>query len=251
MFAKLLPAAFPAAEIVDGESAMRRARRCKTVAEVAEIRASVALADACLAAAETQFRAGVSERRLTGAFMEHMARAGVTTPSSQDVAWITSPEHPWRRGDRDRPLADGDLVVLAGGVVRGGYTGELARTHAVGGGHAALFDRLATLRAELLAVCRPGVPGTALIDVYEAAGVTPPPVPIARGLGLGFDLPIVTAALADTAAAEAFAPGEVVALTSFVWERGAGAAITIDAVHITHDDPELLSPEPLRSEDPT
>ena len=94
MFAQLLPMAFPNADIVDGETAMRRARRCKTTAEVSEIRASVALAERCLAAAEARFRHGVTERQLTGAFMTEMALAGVTHPSSQDVGWITSPEHP-------------------------------------------------------------------------------------------------------------------------------------------------------------
>src|SRR5690554_2586013 len=237
MFAQLLPAAFPAAEIVDGDAAMRRARRTKTPAEVDELRASVAVTERCLRAAEQRLAAGVTERELAAAFMGEMARAGVTTPSTQDVARITSRKHPWARAERDT-LAAGDLVVLSGGVVRGGYTGELARTHAVGGGHAELFERLATLRSELLAVCRPGVPGTALLDVYEAAGVTPPPSPIARGLGLGFDLPIVAADLPDTAAADTFEPGVVIALTSYVWQPGAGAAIAIDPVHITDHGPE-------------
>ena len=123
MFAQLLPAAFPVAEIVDGEAAMRRARRIKTPAEVDEIRTSVDVAERCLAAAESELAAGTTERRLTGAFMEEMALAGVTTPSNQDVAWITSPEHPWRRGDRDAVVRDGDVVVLGGGVVRAGYVG--------------------------------------------------------------------------------------------------------------------------------
>jgi Xaa-Pro dipeptidase len=241
MFAQLLPAAFPAAEIVDGESAMRRARRVKTDAEVAEIRTSVAVARRCLAAAEAQLRPGVTERRLTGAFMEEMALAGVTTPSGQDVAWITSREHPWRRGDRDSRLAGGDLVVLAGGVIRGGYAGELARTHAVGGGHEALFARIEELRGSLLDVCRPGAPASALLDAYAAAGITPPPVPIARGLGLGFDLPIVTADLPETAAADTLDAGVVFALTSYIWEEGAGAAVTTDPVHVTEHGPELLT----------
>lgn len=243
MFAKLLPAAFPAAEIVDGEAAMRRARLCKTPAEVDEIRASVAVAQRCLDVAGSHLRAGATERGITAAFMAEMARAGVTTPSTQDVARITSPEHPWRRGDRDRRVAPGDLVVLAGGVVRGGYTGELARTHALDGGHAGLFARLAELRAGLLEVCRPGEPGSALLDAYASAGVSPPPVPVARGLGLGFDLPIVAADLPASPGADPFQPGVVLALTSFVWERGRGAAMTIDPVHVTDDGPALLASE--------
>src|SRR5690606_37868071 len=121
----------------------------------------------------------------TAAFMEEMSRAGVTTPSSQDVAWITSPDHPWKRGDRDTSLVDGDVVVLAGGVIRGGYTGELARTHAVGDGHPPLSNRLEDLRGRLLDACRPGIPTSSLLDAYAAAGTPAPPVPVARGLGLG------------------------------------------------------------------
>lgn len=242
MFAQLLPIAFPLAEVVDGEAAMRRARRIKTGAEVAEIRASVALAARCLDVAGTELRVGATERAITGAFMEEMALCGVTTPSGQDVAWVTSPDHPWRRNGRDTPLAAGDLVALDGGVVRGGYAGELGHTVAVGGGHAGLLDRLGELRGALLAACNAGAPASDLVDVYAAAAIAPPPVPIARGLGLGFDLPIVTADLPDTAAADRLDAGVVLAITSYVWEPGAGAAIAVDPVHVTPDGAEPLAP---------
>ncbi len=256
MFAQLLPMAFPAAEFVDGEATMRRARRTKTAEELVELRRSVALADRCLAAAETELISGgterqLTERQLTGRFMEEMALAGCTTPSSQDVAWVTSREHPWRRGDRDTPVAEGDLVVLSGGVVRDGYTGELARTHVVGGVHVDLLDRLAELRAALLAACVPGAAGSVLLDAYRAADVEPPPVPIARGLGLGFDLPIVTADLPDAAAREVLDEGVVFALTSYVWQPGVGAAIAVDPVHVAADGPELLSTDEHGSADHT
>src|SRR5690606_21585254 len=88
--------------------------------------------------------------------------------------------------------------------------------------------------------CRPGATGTDLLRAYRAAGIDPPPVPIARGLGLGFDVPIIAADLPDTAAGERLDPGVVFALTSYVWEPGLGAAITTDAVHVTEDGPELL-----------
>lgn len=241
MFSKLLPMAFPNVAIVDGENAMRRARRSKTDAEVAEIRASVTVAQRCLTVAEERLAPGISERRLTAAFMEEMAKAGVTTPSSQDVAWITSPSHPWLHDDRDRTVTEGDLVVMAGGVIRAGYVGELARTHVAGGGHVGLLDRLEQLRGGLLDACRPGQPASSLLDIYTSAGVTPPPVPVARGLGLGFDLPIITADLAETAAAETLEPGLVFALTSYIWEEGVGAAIATDPVHLTERGPELLS----------
>lgn len=241
MFAQLLPAAFPVAEVVDGEAAMRRARRVKSPSEVSEIRASVAIAERCLSIAEALVVPGTTESQVTGAFMEEMARSGVTTPSGQDVTWVTSPEHPWRREDRDAHIATGDLVVLTGSVVRGGYTGEIGRTHAVGGGHGDLRGRLDELRSSLLAACTSGTRASALLDTYRSMGISPPAVPIARGLGLGFDLPIIAHDLPDTAQDEVLDAGEVVALTSYVWEPGAGAAIAVDPVHITDRGPDVLS----------
>src|SRR6201997_2207891 len=49
VFAQLLPAAFPNAELVDGELAMRAARRIKTPKEVVALRESVAVAESALA----------------------------------------------------------------------------------------------------------------------------------------------------------------------------------------------------------
>jgi Xaa-Pro aminopeptidase len=243
MFAQLLPMAFRAATIVDGEAAMRRARRIKTPAEVAALRASVAVAERCLAQAEAALAPGRSERHLTAAFMGEMARAGVTTPSHQDVAWITAKDHPWRRGDRNTHLSDGDLVVLAGGIIRGGYVGELALTRVVGEGTPTVIGRRLELRDGVLAACQPGAPASAILEAYATAGVTPPPVPVARGLGLGFDVPIVSADLPETAAADHLDPGVVFALTTYVWDEGVGAAVSVDPVHITEHGPELLTSE--------
>src|SRR5690606_9178509 len=47
-FAKLLPTAFPAAEFVDGEQAMREARRVKTPEEIATLRRTLLVAEAGL-----------------------------------------------------------------------------------------------------------------------------------------------------------------------------------------------------------
>src|ERR1700760_1730131 len=49
VFAQLLPTAFPNAELVDGELAMRTARRIKTAEEVAALRESISVAETELA----------------------------------------------------------------------------------------------------------------------------------------------------------------------------------------------------------
>ena len=47
--------------------------------------------------------------------LEAEAAGGVSTPATQDAAWITSREHPWRRSVGDGRVREGDLVALAAG----------------------------------------------------------------------------------------------------------------------------------------
>jgi Xaa-Pro aminopeptidase len=247
--APLLSKSFPSATIVDGEALMRRVRAVKTADEIEAIRASVRVAEGALAAAAAALVEGVTERQLTGVFMEAMAEAGVTTPASQDVVWITSREQPWQRAYRDVPVAPTDLVAFDAGVIDDGYLGDVGRTVAVDGIEAVAPELLARwddLWDRLLAACRPGAPQADLLAAYDAAGVAPPPMPVARGLGLGFDVPLVAHALPRTAAEQQFEPGMVLALTAYVWEQGVGAVYGHEPVAVTDTGPVLLSTKPFR-----
>lgn len=256
--ARMLAAAFPSAEVVDGEGLLRHLRAVKLPAEVAAIRDSVHLAERALAAAVDHLVPGVTERQLTGVFMEAMASEGVTTPSGQDVAWITSTSEPWRRSSRDTAVVPGDLVAFDAGVIVDGYFGEVGRTLLVDDGSGAngpavaLLGRRDELWERLLAACTPGAPAAVLLDAYATAGVDPPPVPVARGLGLGFDTPLITHSLPATAARERLEPGMVFGLCAFVWQAGVGAAYGHDPVVITDDGAEVLSDDPFHHpHDPT
>ncbi|HEY6430319.1 MAG TPA: M24 family metallopeptidase, partial [Acidimicrobiales bacterium] len=246
--AQLLPKAFPSAELVDGEPLLRRVRRVKAPEEIQAIRASVRVAEGALAAAWAAVAPGLTERQLTGVFMEAMAAEGVTTPAGQDVAWRTSRERPWRRANRDVPVEPGDLVAFEAGVLVGGYVGELGRTRVVGEGaiDGDLLRQRDELWERLVAVCRPGERLSGLLQAYESAGLLPPPMPVARGLGLGFDLPLVTRARPREAADQRAEAGMVLALTAFVWKEGVGAVYGQEPVAITATGPELLSTTPFR-----
>jgi Xaa-Pro dipeptidase len=245
-FAQLLPTAFPNAELVDGELAMRAARRIKTAEEVLSLREAIRVAEAGLAAAVAELRPGVSEKALAGVLLEAMAAGGVSTPSTQDAAWITSREHPWRRASKDGLVRDGDLVAFSSGVLDGGYTGEVGRTWPVGevNGSADLYRRWDALWDRLYEACQPGAPAIDLLAAYQAAGEELPPMPIARGLGLGFDTPVVSQHLPATAAEEQLEPGMVLAVTGYVWQSGVGAVFGREAVLITPDGPEVLTSSP-------
>lgn len=247
VFARLLPTAFPNAELVDGELAMRAARRIKTDEEVGALREAITVAESGLAAAVAELRPGVSEQTLAAVLLEALAAGGVSTPSNQDVAWVTSRNHPWRRATSDGRVRDGDLVAFSAGVLAGGYIGEVGRTWPADQTDAAasLYKRWDTLWAELLAACRPGAGAAELIAAYQAAGEQAPPMPVARGLGMGFDLPVISPQLPATAADERLEPGMVLAVTGYVWEQGVGAVFGREAVHVTADGAEVLTSSPF------
>src|SRR6202034_1431914 len=245
-FAKLLPMAFPNAEFVDGELPMRAARRIKTADEVAAMSTAVRVAEAGIAAAVAELRPGLTEQTLAGAVLEAMAAGGVSTPATQDAAWVTSREHPWRRASEDGIVRAGDLVAFSAGVLDGGYTGEVGRTWPVGELNAAsdLYRRWDALWDRLYEACQPGAPAIDLLAAYQAAGEELPPMPIARGLGLGFDPPVVSQHLPATAAEERLEPGMVLAVTGYVWQSGVGAVFGRESVLITPDGPEVLTSSP-------
>lgn len=129
-------------------------------------------------------------------------------------------------------------------MIHDGYVGEVGRTHVVGDelpAHRSLFGRRDELWERLLGACRPGAPLSGLLEAYEAAGVPPPPMPVARGLGLGYDLPLVTFGLPHTAAEQQVEAGMVLAVTAYVWEQDVGAAYLQEPIVISADGPEVLS----------
>lgn len=248
-FAQLLPLAFPNAELVDAEPALRAARRIKTPAEIAVLRGALGIAETALDAARRELVPGITEQSLTGVMMEAMAAGGVTTPATQDGAWITPRDHSWRRDEGDGRVSDGDLVALTAGALADGYVGEVGRTVPVGDvpGADALFARSDALWDRLLGACRPGGAAIDLLHAYKSAGEALPATPVAHGLGLGFDPPVISADLPVTCAQERLEPGMVLAVTGYVWEVGVGAVFSRDAVLITEDAPEVLTSSRTRS----
>ncbi|MGB3474506.1 MAG: M24 family metallopeptidase [Mycobacterium sp.] len=248
LFAQLLPLAFPQADLVDGEPAMRAARSIKTAEEIAALRAAVAAAQSALAAAAGAVEDGVSEQTLAGVLMEAMTAGGDSTPANQDVAWVTSRDHPWRRASGDGRVRTGDLVAISAAVLAGGYRAEVGRTFPVGGraaaDTAALYRRWDGLWERLSGACSPGASCSALLSAYADAGEPLPPVPVAHGLGLGFDPPVVSAHLPRTAASGRLEPGMVLAVTGYVFEPGVGAVFGREAVLITEDGHEVLTTSP-------
>ncbi|MDR3654958.1 MAG: M24 family metallopeptidase [Mycobacterium sp.] len=247
-FAALLPEAFPNAELVDAEPALRSARRVKTAEEIEAMGPALRVAEHGLAAAVAELRPGVCEQTLAGVMLEAMAAGGVSTPATQDAAWITSREQPWRRAHDHSEVRPGDLVAFAAGALANGYVAEVGRTwpagDAPGRSVRSLFRRSNALFDNMIAACRPGSATTELLAAYHAAGEPLPPMPVAYGLGLGFDPPVVSETLSAAGEDDRLDAGMVLALTAYVWDEGVGAVFRRDTVQITAGGARVLTNGP-------
>lgn len=255
LFEGLIKAAAPQAALVDGETAMRAARRIKTADELGCIRTACAIAEAALSASIDALRPGVREAELLGVFEQRMSALNVTAPAVEGTFCATprsaegSRVPPLRQLPTDRSVNEGDLVALSSGVLYAGYEGGVGRTWpCMGAGseikpeQRALFQRWNRLWESLRQQLRPGNNGAALRKAYEDSGEPLPPFPIANGIGMGWEPPLIGTALgAEADSRVVLEPGMVLSVQGYVWQSGIGGYLGKETVAITADGCEVIT----------
>jgi Xaa-Pro dipeptidase len=251
----------PGAALVDGEAAMRRARLLKLPAEVACLRTAVAIAEGALATTIAEVAPGVAEVHLKATFEHEMSRFGTTCPAYEGTFCVTPTEAggrswagvatppPLRRIPGRATMSVGDLVALDAGVLYAGYEGGVGRTvpcpSASGRPSPAqhrLADRFTRAYALLEAACVPGAEARDLRAAWERSGEPLPPLPLAHGVGLAVEQPVVGGAGGpDQGVDQPLQAGMVLALGGYVWEPGVGGYLGRETVVVTDDGPERLT----------
>lgn len=242
-FERLIGGVAPSAELVDGDRAMRSAKRHKTADELACITTAVRIAEAAHDHARFGLQVGVSERELVGRFVQRMTDFGITTPAAENIAVATSPDDAHlRRIPDQRRLTGGELVAFDAAVLYSGYEGGMARTAVVGevtGAQQALADRCVGVLDALVAACGPDATGAELVAAYRAAGGELPPwLPVMRGVGLGYEPPVVTDAIGH---AETLEVGMTITAQAWVWEAGLGGCLLRDTLVVVEGGAVRLS----------
>ena len=144
-------------KIVDGTAAVYRVREIKSEAEIARIRATCAIANAAFARVPEFAGQGVPLSRVFRDFQVALLQEGADW-----VSYVAGGAGQGGYGDvispaDDRPLQDGDVLMLDTGAVRDGYFCDFDRNFAIGRAsdpvrrahaalHAATDAALATLR---------------------------------------------------------------------------------------------------------
>jgi Xaa-Pro dipeptidase len=228
MFAGLISQLVTSAELVDAAPVLATARRIKTPEEITCLQIASAIAEAALSALEDALAPGITERELLGVYYERVASLGAPYPPSESVCFAT-PSHGQvrlRYLASDRPIADGELVVLAPGALYAGYEAGLGRTRVAGRaappGTADLATRCARGMDALMAACRPGNTGADLYRAWDSAGNPQSPVPLAHGMGLGAEPPLIGLGRGREATLE---EGMVLSVQSWVAEEGVGGCL--------------------------
>jgi Xaa-Pro aminopeptidase len=243
-FPHLVATVAPAAEVVDGSPAIWAARTPKSGAEVARITAAIGVAEAALAAMVDALRPGASERDLVAVYLETIASVGAPIPPTEGVACATPTRGPvaLRRIATAAPIDARQLVVLDPGGFHRGYEGGVGRTWVVGGAASdrqrMLACRCRTAVDAVVATCRAGATGADLLAAWTSLGEALPAAPLAHGIGLGVEPPIIGAGVG---AASVLTPNTVLAVTGWVGEEGVGGFLERDLVVVTDGDPRVLT----------
>jgi Xaa-Pro dipeptidase len=244
MFGGLISQRVTSAELVDAAPVLATARRTKTSDEITCLEVASAIAEAALCALEDALAPGVTERELLGVYYERIASLGTPVPPSESVCFATSTQGPvrFRHLASERPVGDGELVVLAPGALYAGYEAGLARTRVAGRsgppGTADLASRCARGMDALVAACRPGNSGADLYRAWEGVGNRPSPVALAHGLGLGAEPPLIGLGRGSDATLE---EGMVLGVQSWVVDDGVGGCLERATVRIDSGGPTTMT----------
>jgi Xaa-Pro dipeptidase len=242
IFAALIPRLVTKADLVDAGPVMTTVRRIKTPDEITCLEVASAIAEAALGAMEDALTPGISERELLGIYHERIATLGAPMPPSEGVCFATPSQGivDFRHVATDRPIADGQLVVLAPCALYAGYEAGLARTRVSGPARKRpeLASQCARGMDALIAACKPGNTGADLYRAWADVGNDEPEVPLAHGLGLGAEPPLIGLGRGRDAVIE---EGMVLSVQSWVTEEGIGGILERATVHIGNTGPSTLT----------
>jgi Xaa-Pro dipeptidase len=246
----------PNARLVDGERVMRELRSIKLPAEIDCIRMAISMTEGALAAIREDVRPGVREQELKGRFHEELCAFGINHPAMEGTFCATPREASVRTDDvppvrllpDDRALAAGDLVAVSASVPYATYEGFVARTWPCTGPTGTpsaaqhdLYARWGTAHDAVVEQCRPGVALAELRRAWTATGEALASVPIALGVGLGVEHPVVGGANSIAPPDEQLRAGMVLGVQGYVWERGVGGYLGAETILVTDDGPERLT----------
>jgi Xaa-Pro dipeptidase len=178
---RLLEEAAPWVSFVGADESLGALRRSKDAAEVALMRKAVDIAQRALLATLPQVKTGATEREIAAELTLQLLRHGSDSelPFAPIVSGGPNAANP-HAVPSNRPLTNGDLLVIDWGASWQGYISDITRTFAIGEPESeirSIYQAVMEANSAGRAAARPGAPASALDRaaraVIEAAGYGP------------------------------------------------------------------------------
>jgi len=235
-------------EFVDARSITTKLRLIKSEEEIACIRHAARIADRVMEQVLQEIKPGVTEAELVGKVEYLMRLQGAEGASFEPFAM--SGENAWlpQRVASDKPLKEGELVLLDMGAVYEGYSSDLTRTFSVGrvsDEQQRLFHVAYKAQQAAVAAVRPGIPASEVDAVarrvieQEGLGDYFPHL-TGHGVGVSTHEPPIL----DRGVDMVLQPGMVTTIEPGIYLPGVGAARVEDMVLVTESGCEVLTTAP-------
>ena len=235
-------------QLVPAGIAVHRLREVKDTEEVASIRRAAQLTDQALQQVLVQLAPGTTEKELVWMLESTMRDLGADSPAfSTGVGAGPHGARP-HHSATDRPIQEGEPVVIDMGAKVDGYCADLTRTVVLGEPTPLFRERynlVLTAQQAALAAIRPGITGkeadAAARDVIVAAGAGDA---FFHGLGHGVGLLIHEAPSLGQSSEDTLQPGQIVTVEPGVYIDGWGGIRIEDLAVVTESGIEILSNSP-------
>jgi Xaa-Pro aminopeptidase len=246
-----IAAAAGAVTLLPAGNAFHLLRAVKDDDELAAIRKAALVTDAAFIAATAQLRPGITERELAWRIEAAMHDLGADGPGFPII--VAAGPHGARphHDPTDRPIAEGEPVVIDMGAAVAGYSADLTRTIWLGEPSPPFRDRYnSVLAAQLAALSgvRPGMTGAEADaiarDALSADGLGEQ---FLHGLGHGIGLLVHEFPSLGTSSQDVLAPGHVLTIEPGVYVEGWGGIRIEDLCVVTATGLEVLSAAPKES----
>ncbi len=235
-------------DLVPAGTAVHRLREVKNADEIARIRRAAEITDQALQQVLAKLQAGTTEKELVWRLESTLRDLGADGPAfSTGVGAGPHGARP-HHAATDRPIEEGEPIVIDMGAKVDGYCADLTRTVVLGEPTPLFRERynlvLSAQQAALDAI-RPGVSGkdadAAARDVIVAAGAGEA---FFHGLGHGVGLLIHEAPSLGQTSEDVLQPGQIVTIEPGVYYDGWGGIRIEDLAVVTESGIEILSNSP-------
>ena len=233
------------AELVATRGVVERLRVVKDAGELARIEAACDIADVALAQVKERLATGLTESEFAAELEFEMRRRGASGPAFETIvaagANSAMPHH--RPGDR--PIGEGELIVIDFGATVDGYRSDMTRTFVVGTPDPASLDLLDAVLAAQRAGVRAVRPGATGAEVDEACRVSLTEAGYGEvflhSTGHGVGLEIHEAPAVAPGAADILAVGSVVTVEPGAYLATRGGVRIEDSLVVTEDGYRVLT----------